>query len=126
MTTPATTVRVDLGPRGYDVVIEPGSLIRAADHLAAWRNGSPPGTALVVADANTFVAHATAVLTSVRDDGSGFDVAANPSDHFGLLGLREQAELIDAGLSIDSTPGQGTCVAISLPLASSGIAPQMS
>lgn len=66
------------------------------------------------------------LLTSVRDDGSGFDVAANPSDHFGLLGLREQAELIDAGLSIDSTPGQGTCVAISLPLASLGIAPHMS
>ncbi|QCG89005.1 HAMP domain-containing protein [Azospirillum sp. TSH100] len=65
------------------------------------------------------------LVTIVRDDGRGFDVVANPSDHFGLIGLREQAELIDAGLSVDSTPGQGTCVTISMPLASLGIAPHL-
>jgi signal transduction histidine kinase len=54
--------------------------------------------------------------TTVCDDGRGFDIGADPSDHFGLLGLREQAELIGAELSIDSAPGRGARIAIGLPL----------
>lgn len=51
---------------------------------------------------------------TVRDDGTGFDPAADPANRFGLLGLREQSELIGADLSIASHPGGGTEIAISV------------
>lgn len=50
----------------------------------------------------------------VRDDGTGFDPAADPANRFGLLGLREQSELIGAEMSIASHPGGGTEIAISV------------
>ena len=55
----------------------------------------------------------------IRDDGKGFDLPANSTEfaqkgHFGLLGLHERAELIAAGLRIESTPGGGTTVSIKL------------
>jgi signal transduction histidine kinase len=49
----------------------------------------------------------------VNDDGIGFDMPASPTDfaangHFGLLGIRERAELIGACLEVESVPGEGT------------------
>ncbi len=49
----------------------------------------------------------------VRDDGIGFNVPRSPTDfapngHFGLLGIRERADLIGARLSVESAPGNGT------------------
>ena len=35
--------------------------------------------------------------------------------HFGLIGMRERAELIGARLVIHSSPGQGTTVELILP-----------
>ncbi|WOO31275.1 sensor histidine kinase [Diaphorobacter limosus] len=43
----------------------------------------------------------------LRDDGCGFDPGAIPDGHFGLVGLREQAQQLGATLHIDSAPGQG-------------------
>jgi signal transduction histidine kinase len=40
---------------------------------------------------------------------------ATGSGHFGLLGIQERAELISARLQIESTPGKGTRLTISLP-----------
>ncbi|MCC6610189.1 MAG: HAMP domain-containing protein [Burkholderiales bacterium] len=48
-----------------------------------------------------------AVLT-VCDDGVGFDPEAPCAGHYGMLGMREQAALIDATLSVSSRPGAGT------------------
>ncbi|MGQ0744336.1 MAG: GAF domain-containing sensor histidine kinase [Acidimicrobiales bacterium] len=64
----------------------------------------------------------------VRDDGRGFEVAANdrpPGDRatgdraYGMDGIRERAELIGARLSLVSRPGQGTILQVSLPLTDS-------
>lgn len=49
----------------------------------------------------------------ISDDGVGFDVPRNPTDfaasgHFGLLGIRERAELIGASLEVESALGRGT------------------
>jgi signal transduction histidine kinase len=55
------------------------------------------------------------VHVEVRDDGSGFDPAADTSG-FGLLGIRERVELLDGTLRIDSSPGAGTTVRASLPV----------
>ena len=55
----------------------------------------------------------------VEDDGVGFDVPKNPSEyapsgHYGLLGLHERAELIGAKLQIQSSPGKGTRLTVTL------------
>ncbi|PKN88113.1 MAG: hypothetical protein CVU46_02100 [Chloroflexi bacterium HGW-Chloroflexi-8] len=57
------------------------------------------------------------VLIQIRDDGKGFIVPANPAEfpekgHFGLLGLQERAEIINAKLVILSTPGLGTIITL--------------
>jgi len=45
----------------------------------------------------------------IRDDGSGFDPTGATSG-FGVLGMRERAELLDGSLQVDSAPGAGTTV----------------
>jgi signal transduction histidine kinase len=55
---------------------------------------------------------------TVTDDGNGFDPAASqpvPGPHFGLLGMRERAAKIGASLTLDSFPGAGCVVTVSLP-----------
>ncbi len=56
----------------------------------------------------------THVRLRIADDGIGFDPTASRPGHFGLLGLREQAQLIDAELRIDSAPNQGTALTVTL------------
>jgi signal transduction histidine kinase len=58
----------------------------------------------------------------VRDDGRGFDVAAERQSalrggNLGLLGMQERVALLSGRLEIESTPGQGTTVVVRLPLA---------
>src|ERR1019366_7910679 len=50
----------------------------------------------------------------IADDGVGFDVTAKHPGHFGLVGLRELAQLIGAELEILSTPGEGTVLRLAL------------
>lgn len=50
------------------------------------------------------------VQLQVADDGVGFDAGAAVPGHFGLRGMREQAELIDGQLVIDTAPGRGTSI----------------
>ena len=59
--------------------------------------------------------HEGRVEIGVRDDGEGFDTGA-ASSGFGLLGMRERAELLGGTLEIESTPGQGTVVRACLPV----------
>jgi len=58
------------------------------------------------------------LLIEIRDDGTGFDPqeAIGRSGHYGLLGLRERARLYGGSLTIESSPGNGTTVALKLPL----------
>ncbi len=53
----------------------------------------------------------------IEDNGVGFDARAVPPGHFGLIGLREQARLIDAELQIDSRPNHGTRLRVVLRIA---------
>lgn len=61
-------------------------------------------------------AHATSLEVAVADDGIGFDPAIGKEGRFGLVGIREQAELIGAALDIRSAPGQGTTLRLRLPI----------
>jgi PAS domain S-box-containing protein len=52
---------------------------------------------------------------TICDDGCGFDLErARAQGHFGLLGMNERAWRIGATLTIDTRPGQGTCVRVEL------------
>jgi len=57
---------------------------------------------------------------AVEDDGIGFTPPFDPRTHhgqgFGLLHLREQFMALGGGVSVESEPGQGTCVTIRVPV----------
>lgn len=54
-------------------------------------------------------------VLEVQDDGRGFDPAAVPAAHYGLLGMRERARLAGGALEISSAPGAGTTLRMRLP-----------
>ncbi len=58
----------------------------------------------------------------VRDDGTGFFNGAEAHDetHVGLRIMQERAQRIGAHLEVHSSPGRGTSVVLSLPLAPTG------
>jgi signal transduction histidine kinase len=53
----------------------------------------------------------------IEDDGVGFDTSLLKPGHFGLIGLREQAQLIGAAFDILSTPDRGTMLRLTLRIA---------
>jgi signal transduction histidine kinase len=64
------------------------------------------------------------LTATVRDDGGGFEVASaapandlGPAHGVGLEGMRERAQLVGAELTIDSMPGAGTTVRVSVATA---------
>jgi PAS domain S-box-containing protein len=59
---------------------------------------------------------ATGIELAVQDNGRGFDPATAGNDSFGLLGIHERALLLGATTAIDSAPGTGTTVAITIPV----------
>ncbi|MEU7345802.1 sensor histidine kinase [Streptomyces bacillaris] len=63
----------------------------------------------------------TSVALDVVDDGRGFDPAAVPVDErgdggFGLPAMRSRAATLGGTLSVESAPGQGTALAVTLPV----------
>ena len=50
----------------------------------------------------------------IEGDGSGFDPGA-PTEGFGLLGMRERAELVGGKLDLLSMPGDGTTIVAVIP-----------
>lgn len=56
------------------------------------------------------------IRLNLRENGSGFDPAVK-HDGFGMQGIRERVEGMGGQLAIQSSRGQGTAVAIVLPLA---------
>jgi signal transduction histidine kinase len=57
----------------------------------------------------------TTVHVTVHDDGAGFDTAAR-CEGYGLVSMRERAQLLHGTLTITSGPGEGTTVAATLPV----------
>jgi signal transduction histidine kinase len=52
----------------------------------------------------------------VRDEGAGFDPGRD-FDGFGLLGMRERVALVGGTIEIESSPGGGTVVTLTVPVA---------
>lgn len=68
------------------------------------------------------------VVMEVSDDGKGFDPRAQAHEvagpvRYGLVGIRERAELLGADLRVDSQPGRGTRLSLSVPAAAGGQPP---
>lgn len=59
---------------------------------------------------------ATQVVVAVEDFGCGFDREKTGGGGFGLVSMRERARLVGGDCNVESTPGQGTKVTITLPL----------
>jgi signal transduction histidine kinase len=51
----------------------------------------------------------------VSDDGSGFNFANNKKG-LGLTSMQERVRPLRGHVIVDSTPGQGTVVAVKIPL----------
>jgi signal transduction histidine kinase len=56
----------------------------------------------------------------VEDDGAGFEPAHVPSERLGLVGMRERVALVNGTLTVESAPGGGTTLRVTVPL---GVAP---
>jgi len=61
-------------------------------------------------------------LLTVRDDGQGFDPAQVSAKSFGLLGMRERAQMLGGQLDIRSGPGAGTSIVVVFPVAGVAVA----
>jgi signal transduction histidine kinase len=112
---------VDVDVRVVGDVVDPGSeagtaLVRSARGLLANVVEHASATRAVV----TVTFYADAVSVDVLDDGRGF-AAGRGSDAGmrgrGLAGIRERVAALGGRLDVESTPGTGTAVAVTVPVA---------
>ena len=98
--------RVGLGPEARRQLLSffKEALTNAARHSRAAR----VGVALTVDDGELHL--------GVEDDGCGFDPAAANGAGHGLAGLRQRAQRLGARFELASAPGNGTRVALHLPV----------
>jgi signal transduction histidine kinase len=107
----ATEVAVSGEPRQLHVDVEV-TLLRAAQEAIA--NARRHGAASHITVTLTY--YPDEVSLDVTDDGCGFDPSeALKRGGLGLIGMRERAEALGGSLAIESTPGEGTAVAVTLP-----------
>lgn len=62
------------------------------------------------------------LIVRIVDNGKGFDAQAvsngyDRRDSFGMVNMRERAELLDGALKLDSAPGMGTTITVTIPIA---------
>ena len=78
--------------------------------INAWKHAQPRAISLVLG----FYSHE--VQLHVQDDGRGFDTLTPlAGSGFGLTSMRERAERLGGHLTLTSTPGQGTKIAVKVP-----------
>jgi signal transduction histidine kinase len=56
------------------------------------------------------------VVLDVQDDGKGFVASSIAGNGFGLTGMRERTESLQGSFSLESVPGEGTTISMSLPV----------
>src|SRR2546425_7937516 len=59
---------------------------------------------------------ANEIILEVRDNGRGFNPAGPFPGHLGLRSMHERVTRIGGTLTIESVPGQGTCVVVRMPI----------
>jgi signal transduction histidine kinase len=63
----------------------------------------------------TFEQAGGSLIARIRDDGRGFELAADYPGHLGLTSMRERAARVHGTLVIESAPGAGCTVIVSIP-----------
>jgi two-component system, NarL family, sensor kinase len=53
---------------------------------------------------------------TIEDNGRGFDEKARAQERYGILGMNERVRLLGGHLTIHTAPGQGTRVAVEVPV----------
>lgn len=113
---PAIEVTISGTPRPLHPDVEVTILRAAQEALANARRHAGAGRTTV-----TLTYWDDEVSLDVVDDGRGFDPASialpGPSGGHGLRGMRERAEGLGGCLEVESAPGEGTTIALSLPAA---------
>ncbi len=52
----------------------------------------------------------------IKDNGAGMNICnVDQSRHFGLLGMRERMQALHGTFHLDSVPGEGTCITVTVP-----------
>jgi signal transduction histidine kinase len=98
-------------PRSLQAVVEL-HLLRIAHEAAA--NAARHADARFIQV--RIIYEAARVTIEIQDDGRGFDPGAPaPRGHFGLTGMRERSNKIQGSITIESAPGAGTTVRVSVP-----------
>ena len=116
-----------LEPEGIDVSIETASdlpRLPAAVETAVFRIAQEAiSNVLTHADAGQVrirLSYARDLELIVEDDGVGFDAGlpapADGRQHMGLFGIGERAAALGGEALVDSTPGKGTRVRVTIPL----------
>jgi len=82
----------------------------ALSNIMKHSNAGFARVSLVLLDADN------ALRIEVADDGEGFDPAL-ASEGIGIIGMRERVFAVGGSIRVQSRPGEGTLVAITLPLA---------
>jgi signal transduction histidine kinase len=65
--------------------------------------------------------HESSINVTIGDNGVGFEIPAGLDDltmagKLGLVGMQERAQLLGGTMDIKSQPGQGTTLAVDIPL----------
>jgi signal transduction histidine kinase len=108
---PVVEVTISGRPRALHPEVEV-TLLRAAQEALANARRHAGASRVTV----TLTYFADEVSLDVADDGRGFDPAtAGQSGGMGMLGMRERVEGLEGRLAIESAPGEGTAVAVTLP-----------
>ncbi|MGV3489673.1 MAG: sensor histidine kinase, partial [Tuberibacillus sp.] len=76
----------------------------------ACKHASPTHVQVVLEFRSNFV------ILVVKDDGIGFDPNQKREDSFGLIGMKERAEVLEGKLDISSRPNHGTTILIQIPI----------
>jgi len=60
------------------------------------------------------------LAVTIQDWGSGFDLGALPEECHGLDAIRERTRIMKGEIAIETAPGEGTTVQVTLPISVAG------
>jgi signal transduction histidine kinase len=107
---PAVELALDLRSERLDPEVETAAYRIVQEALTnATKHSGARHARVEVADGGA------ALTVVVRDDGRGFEHGEQPAG-FGLVGMRERADLLGGHLELDAEPGVGTVVRAVLPV----------
>lgn len=111
-----TDLKIDVLPQGNPVPLSP---IVCQQIFSLVREGLTNVERHAQARGVQIILHwsADGLSIDVRDDGIGFDPAAVPQGHYGLIMIRERIRALDGEIGVESERGKGTRMTLWVPLA---------